>query len=600
MPAIIATRLGDLPVLCRGSGHARAPVAWQPGRIILTAGHRLVAVPAALLLGMLICYVLPGNRRSLARLVAAGCIAASLAALISVAALIFPSGQVEHSSGELVPGIDLTLRAEPSGTVVLMLAATLALIALLEGARRPLEQAALLLCLLGTALAALGGNAVLLFGGLEVGNVGAVLLSVAGGSRLSWRDRAGFTLQHITALGLLVAALRLQNQFETADFMSLPPGALGSAVAGAWAMSGVARLVAGPGLAGARGMSSSSAWTAVAAVPTGLLVLLRLLQVGGGDLPPGVGPLLMAAGLLIAASGAVVAWRDAGNPMLAGRALCTAMAGPVVFAAGISGGTGLGAFAAAGLALCLAVAMAPAWGGGGTVGGGDAARWLRALALALAAGVPIGYGAVALLVTASAVATVGQLGAPTSMAFGLIMIMMVGAGTLAARAALAGPAPHIARGSLRLDALVAVALGVAAGVVPGLVQVTFVSAVVGDIGSPATAVDWMALRGAGGAWPAGYLTLAAVICIAVVASVAVLLEWTTPHITAGTESVVAHAPGPMSPSRLWPAVQRVLGEALPRLHHEMVWFDRFDEWMVPQPGFAALAVGAIVLLYVFR
>jgi hypothetical protein len=477
---------------------------------------------------------------------------------------------------------------------VLLLAALLALVALLEDGRRPLEQAALLLCLLGTALAALGGNAVLLFGGLELANVGTVLLHAAEGEQLEWRDRAGFVVQHVAALGLLVAALRLQNQYQTADFALLSPGSLGTAIALGWAASGVARLLAAPGLAGRRGNQRSSAWVSVAAAPTGFLVLLRLVQVGGGDLPPGVGPVLAVTGLVIASVGAAEAVRLRTVPAAAGRALCCAAAGPVVMTAGLGGGRGAGAMAACALALCLALAMAPAWGGGGRVAAGRPAGWLRSLALVSAAGAPVGYGTVALLLSAGVVATIGSPAAVITVAFGSVALLTLGAGTAAGRAALAVPDAVDAVGGVRLDAVAAVALGTAAAVFPGVVQGTFIQEVVAGAGTSANAVDALAVRGPGGGWAGGYFVIAVLACVTMAVAAAVLFEKRLAPSEATAGAVEPPAASPWSP-----AVVR-LEDLWSRCTEALGWFDRIDRWLEGQPSLAAVFIAAFVLMWVFR
>src|SRR5258708_33122945 len=83
-----------------------------------------------------------------------------------------------------------------------------------------------LLWLSGAGVAGLAGNAVVLFAGMEVGNVGALLLA---GDRTRARPgpRLRFAVQHGAALGLLAAAIQLQNGSQTTDFAALPAGAGG-------------------------------------------------------------------------------------------------------------------------------------------------------------------------------------------------------------------------------------------------------------------------------------------------------------------------------------------------------------------------------------
>src|SRR5258708_11229477 len=102
-----------------------------------------------------------------------------------------------------------------------------------------------LLWLSGAGVAGLAGNAVVLFAGMEVGNVGALLLA---GDRTRARPgpRLRFAVQHGAALGLLAAAIQLQNGSQTTDFAALPAGAGAPAAAPApWRPRPAARALGG-------------------------------------------------------------------------------------------------------------------------------------------------------------------------------------------------------------------------------------------------------------------------------------------------------------------------------------------------------------------
>ena len=170
-------------------------------------------------------YPLPPRAVRAARLLAAVGVVAALALLAGDLPVVLPASRVERSLGDLVPGVALTLRADPAGVTVAMLAGAVTLAALAEGGRRPAERAGLLLCLTASCLAALAGNTVLLLGGLELGNVGAVLLA-AGAGPLGRRARVGLAVQHVAALGLLAASVQLQNGVGTTDLSALPARAL--------------------------------------------------------------------------------------------------------------------------------------------------------------------------------------------------------------------------------------------------------------------------------------------------------------------------------------------------------------------------------------
>ncbi|HEX6492600.1 MAG TPA: hypothetical protein VF112_03755, partial [Candidatus Dormibacteraeota bacterium] len=267
---------------------------------------------------------------------AAAGVVAALGLLASDLPVVLPASRVERSLGELVPGVALTLRADPAGITVTMLAGAVTLAALAEGGRRPVERAGLMLCLTATCLAALAGNTVLLLGGLELGNVGAVLLA-AGAGPVGRRAKVGLAVQHVAALGLLAASVQLQNGVGTTDLSALPSRALTWwNVAAPWALAGSVRLLGAAGLPSAAGERPSSSWAAVAAAPTGLIVLLRLDEASGdAGLPAFLAALMVAGGIAVGLLAAIEALRRHALPAAAGRALGVAAAGPVIVLAGV-------------------------------------------------------------------------------------------------------------------------------------------------------------------------------------------------------------------------------------------------------------------------
>ena len=128
------------------------------------------------------------------------------------------------SFGEAVPGVPLVLRADQAGLAVVVASLVAALFALGAADRRPGEEAALLVTAAGAALAALAGNAVILFAGAEIASLGGLLLATAGRGRVSRGAVTAFTIQHVFALGLLVAAVAAHRGHRDQQSLRGSPG----------------------------------------------------------------------------------------------------------------------------------------------------------------------------------------------------------------------------------------------------------------------------------------------------------------------------------------------------------------------------------------
>ena len=541
---------------------------------------------------------MPPRAARAARLLSLAAVMAALALLASDLPVVLPSGRVERSLGDLVPGAALVLRADPAGLTVAMLACAVTLMALAEPRRNPVERAGLMLCLTASCIAALAGNAVLLFGGLELGNVGAVLLA-AGAGPLGRRARVGLALQHAAALGLLAAAIELQKGVGTTDLSALPARALTwGTVAGPWALAGAVRLLGAAGLPSAPGRRESSSWVAVAAAPTGLIVLLRLSEAAGdAGLAPLVAGTMVAAGLAIGVAGAVEALRRHAQPTAAGRALALAAAGPVIALTGVVTQPARLGVAATGVALVLILAAAPAWGAGGEEGSGRTAVWLRALALAAAGGLPLGIGTTALVMGAGAALPQGPLGAAAGSGVAAVGLLTAAAGAAAARSVLASAPAGLPWGRPRLDALLAVVAGAVLGLLPGLALGGIIDPLA-DAGTSGV-VDAGAVLGAGGGWPGGYLELAALLAVVAAASAAAIEGVAAP----GREPGLPNRPPPPL-VEAWPLLRLGLPglvtrglAAAGRAIHALVSVDR---WLVTQPGLVVVLAGVAACLFIFR
>jgi hypothetical protein len=540
-------------------------------------------VPVVLLAAALLATLLPGGWRR-ARLLAAatGCVLALV--VVADVAPLTASGPLLPAFGDVVPGIPLTLRADPTGLALVVIAVAAALLALGAHDRRPGEEAAILITAVGAALAAPAANAVLLFAGVEIANLGGLLIARAARGRVSRGALVAFGLQHAFGLGLLAAAVQLIVTTGTSDPYALPPAAIGLAVALPWGLAGASRLLAPGWWPGAAGGRSTRAWLAVGGVPCGGAILLRLVAGLDGADEPALTIMLCAVGAAAALAGAVAAWRWQGDAGRAGRALLVAAAGPVVVLAGVPGGTG--AFVAGLVALELAVIAAPAWSGG--PGTGRLARAMAATALAAAGGLPIGFGTTALVLELGTVASVGRPYAPLLLALGAAALMAAGAGLAAARRALGGGAGEPRTGRPRLDAATGLVLGGLAALLPGVVVELLLLPLVG--GAAPVAVDLASLTAPGAAWPGGYLSLALMALILAVGCAAALLGLAVPRPGHGGSGHFPRSVG-LTPLRL----RRSAGPALRTIGRALA---ATDSWLVTQPGLlfaVAVALAAILL-----
>jgi len=563
----------------------------------MSPGLRLLVAIGALLGAALAGYLLPTRAGALARVLAVATVATVVGLLISVVPVVNTGGAVERSLGELVPGVKLAVRGDLAGVILALAAAVAAMLALLESGRTPLERSALLLCLAGTCTVCLAAGTVFVFAGLEMGNVGALLLAAAGGVP---RRRAllAFAVQHGGALGLLAASVELQNAVGTSDLTAIPASALSIGVALPWALAGVVRLGAAAGLPGAPGSSGSPAWLAVAAVPSGFAVLLRLTAVaGGGGLAKPVATCVVIAGLLLAAGGAASALGPRTAAPAAGRGLCVALAGQVVTLVGIGTTATQTAAAAVTLALLVAAASSPAWGAGGDPGGGPLAAPLRALALAGAAGLPGGAATAALLTGADGSAAPGLPGSMLAVPLAGCALAAALAGAGAARAALDDHSAAGGPGRPRADASAAVAIAAVLGLLPGALVGGLAGRITGA--GAVTTIDAAAIRGPGGGWAGGYLLIALVVLVVGVGAAAALQGLPRP---VRAPSAIAPTDQPPAPDdAVPPAARRRLLEAVVPLTGRCTEALRAaDGWLVTQPNLLLLVLGAGACLLAFR
>ncbi|MDQ6847855.1 MAG: hypothetical protein M3019_09810, partial [Candidatus Dormibacteraeota bacterium] len=323
---------------------------------MLSAGLRLVLAVSCPLVGAAVVHELR-RRAHLAAWVAVIAIAACAALVLSVASGTSGGGSLERSFGAAIPGVDITARAD-SGSVAAILVACLAAMLAVPRQRVDADRlAGLLVCLGGAAAVAASGNLVLVCGGVEGIAAGALLLR---GQRGPGSRSAAILAALLGAAGLalLAAAAQLVAAAGSSDLAFVPQGAVGGALAVPWALGGAALLLS-PALPG-EGAAPARDWAAVGALPAGFLVLLRLQESAGGQLPGGAAIALATVGLAVAGLGAYTAFR-ALTLAAAGRSVVAVLTGVLVCLFGGSLATSGMLLAGLFLAIELALLAAPSW-----------------------------------------------------------------------------------------------------------------------------------------------------------------------------------------------------------------------------------------------
>jgi hypothetical protein len=543
---------------------------------VISSGLRLAVAPLGLLVVAAIARSLPQRFERVARAFAVLACGAALAMLISDITVVAAQGNVEAAFGTPLSGTDFLFRADSAGVALAMIAVIAALVALLDAHRNAGRSGAILLCAAGTWGAALGGNVVMLFAGLEAANLGSFLL-MSRGDRLSRGAVATFVIQHLASLGLLAGGIELAVNTGTTDLAAVPAGAVTAAVGIPWALAGAVQLIS-PALAPS---GAGRPWAAIAAVPCGAAVLLRLRNLAG-PLPTSVVVVMAVAGALIAVWGAVVAGRSVRAPGPSGRGLLLIGAGLPVAVVGMSADAAGSAAAAALGALELSVGAAALWT---MPSWSRSQRGLTAFAMLVAGNLPVGLGLSAAVLTLGAAASLGLAGAALLVALG----MSVTAGAVVSlRSALTllqrpvdesvHPLPPLAMLALLLSAVVAV--------LPGIAVVPVLSAL-----APQTAIaaDAAALRGPQGGWSGGYFALAAAWLTIVVVSSMTLIGRTAP---ANLEQAAPPAARPPWVAML--RLRRYAGGAV------VLGLDRaraLDRWLVSQPRLPMVLIATALAVF---
>jgi hypothetical protein len=550
---------------------------------MLGGGLQLALIPTPLIAAAIVVFALAPRQARMACIVAGIGLAGTIALLAVEAAFLNGSGRIETSLGTPVTGITYLLRLDLPGATLGLAAAAAGLLLLLDGERQTREVSALLVCVLGTMLAVLAGNVVMLLGGIEIAGVGTLLMTCAARGRPGRGGLVAVGIQHLATLGLLVAGVQLLTVVGTTDFAVIPAGAMGATVAGPWAAAGVVRLLS-PAFVPVRGTRTpTAAWATTGAIPCGAIVLLRLREAADGPLPESITISLAAVGGLAAVVAVVVALRRSGLPVIAGRALCVVAAAPIVALTGIAGPSAGAAVAAGICSVMLVTALTPAWERIGRGRGGTA---LAAYAVGVAGALPIGFGITAFILEVSATVSIGRPGAVLLAALGV-------SGCLGAAAAIrmaAGIATNGQGGDSRsaipsVLATAAAAVSLIAAVVPGSIATSVLVAL--SSGGLTEPIGAAAIRADAGDWAGGYILVAFVIVAAGVWAFATLAGW---------ELVNPSAPD----VRLRTSVRTLGLGAVRRLRPLAVRGNAFlrqtDDWLVVQPQLMVVLGGAVALI----
>lgn len=549
----------------------------------------LALTPAPLIIALALQALAPRAVARLRRVIGAAALGGTLALLAVDALPVAGGGHILVSVGGAVTGVPYLFRADGVAMLVAVSATASALLLLAPGLLDASRVTPLLVCVSGSLIAAFAGNAVMLFAGVEVANVGVFMLLTVGARRPGRGALLALVVEHAAALGLLAAAANLQVTVGTSDFTALPPGAVTIAVAVPWGLSAALRL-ASPAVVPQRTRVPTVAWAATAAVPVGVAMVLRLREASGGAEPLPATVTLGLVGAAMALAGAIVLFRTGSEPARAGRGLCLALAGPVIALAGLQQAIAATGVAAGVGALAIAVAASALWERHGP---DPSQRALAAGAMVAVAGLPLGFGATALVLELSAALGAGVPALPLLLALALAAALTAAGAVRAALGLLGREAGHpwAPRRPAAVGVL-AVMVSVAGAIVPG----AFAGWLNGAVGSAGTLADagGAAVAGPAGGWPGGYFAVAAIL---LAGGGLAALSLTTARLRAPDTPAAPAAPSwaapPAVPLRRVRALRRprrALHRALPVL----------DAWISQQPQLPLIAAGGLLAVVLIR
>ena len=233
----------------------------------------------------------------------------ALAVAAAILVQIQPTGTVAVTLWRIESHLPVTLQFGVGGLGIAMVAMVAALVVSFAAAdRRPLVSAALGLAALGSVMAAMSGDLLSLFVGLQLSAAGGIGISYARSPRAaSHRIVWAAVADQAVALIWLGAVVALYHSAGTLQFTDVPTSSVNYVLAAILLvpalvrLGSVALLLAAPSThPGARALDVAD-WLVVAAVPTALVILLRDLQLSGGVWPAAsFGTVLDALGLALA------------------------------------------------------------------------------------------------------------------------------------------------------------------------------------------------------------------------------------------------------------------------------------------------------------
>ena len=461
----------------------------------------------------------PASAGTWARWVVRAGLVLALADVVALLDLIQPSGSLPVTLWEFDARVPVTLQVDVSGAAIAIAVLGAALVVSFSASdRRPLASAALGLAALGGVLVALSGGLLSLFVGLELSAVGGIGISYArspraASTRIVWAAAA----DQVVALIWLGALVVIYHQVGTLQFADIPTSVVTFALAAILLVPAVVRL-AGAGLLAADGWDlrprdatralDVADWMAVVAVPTALVLILRVRQLTGGTWPgPAFGTMLDVAGLGFAMAALVVVLLSPRGQSEV-RTLLLAAGGLILLGFGSNSAAGAELAIGAGIFMELAVAFLPRalFGSHALAPSTQGQRWawMQTSAGVVAAMLPISLGV-----------TVAMVGLSLELQAGLAgggMPILGYAIVLAALAILVSRASVFLRAPGSWDWVLALpATGLlGAALLPGWV-LTSVAAPIAFAGvavtTPVTAPDPFVVQLASLVWPVGYLTI---------------------------------------------------------------------------------------------
>jgi hypothetical protein len=431
---------------------------------------------------------------------------------------IGPGGTVQVTLWQVGPGLPVTLQFGVAGLLMALLVLGAALLVSFSARdRRPLASSALGLAVVGGLMAALAGGLLGLFIGLQLSAVGGIGLSYArsprtASHRIIWAAVADQTV----ALVWLAAVLTIYHTAGTLQFSDIPTGSVNFVSAWILLIPALVRLGSVSLLWWRRGNERAAArsldvadWLAVAAIPTGLTVLLRDLQLSGGSWPsPSFGTILDLLGLglaLVVGAASLLVWRRHRS----GAAVTLTLVALILVGFGTDSPGGVELAVASALFLELLVyflprlssSPAPPWSPTG-LRAGILGAWLRLGTLGLVS--PLSFGFTAAVLGFELEAPDRSLGLLPAAGYAACLAVLCLA--LPGLLRLRPPAPGGTGWVLAIPAGLAIAFTVAGGWAVTGVAAAFAFSTTA-VTSPLTAPDPLLLQVPGLLYPVGYLAI---------------------------------------------------------------------------------------------